>query len=165
MGIFKSIGNFLKKLLDVIRKILAIILIVIAVILFIWATICTGGATLVLFGFVITPTLAVILGVLAVVGAFLIDGKTSAKVVGKIGKAASDAAESVGKAAGSVAEGLFSGLASSPAFWIAGGALLIYLLGRNKQPSTVDAEQKQDPVADVRQDQLAGPGRIQLLEA
>lgn len=131
MGIFKAIGNFLKKILDVIRKVLAIILIIIAVILFIWATICTAGATLVVFGFVITQTMAIILGILAVVGAFLIDGKTASKVVGKIGDAASDAAQSVGQAVGNVAGGLISGVADSPLVWLIGGVALFYLLSGN----------------------------------
>lgn len=134
MGIFKAIGKFLKKILDVIRKVLAIILIIIAVILFIWATICTAGATLVIFGFVITQTMAVILGILAVVGAFLIDGKTATKVVGKIGEAASDAAQSVGQAAGSIAGGLISGIADSPLIWVLGGVALFYLLSSSSTP-------------------------------
>lgn len=142
MGIFKAIGKFLKKILDVIRKVLAIILIIIAVILFIWATICTAGATLVIFGFVITQTMAVILGILAVVGAFLVDGKTATKVVGKIGDAASDAAQSVGQAAGNIAGGLISGIADSPLIWVLGGVALFYLLSNSSTPVGATADSK-----------------------
>lgn len=167
MGIFKAIGRFLKKLLSVIKKILAVLLIIIAVILFIWATICTAGATLVLFGFIITPTLAVILGVLAVVGAFLIDGKTASKVVGKIGEAAGQAAESVGKVVGNVAGGALAGLASSPVFWIAGGVLLLYFFGKSNDSSRVTKrpEQSSDavrprPIKDVNRLKSIAPKQV-----
>lgn len=129
MGLFKAIGRFLKKLLSLIKKILAVLLIVIAVILFVWATICTAGATLVIFGFAISATMAVILGVLAVVGAFLIDGKTASKVVGKIGDAAGKAAESVAGAVGKVTEGAVTGfLGSSGGLLLVGGVLAYFLL-------------------------------------
>lgn len=131
MSFFKKIGGFFKKLLKALKKILAVLLIIIAVVLFIWATICTAGATLVVFGLAITPTIAVVLGAIAITGAFLIDPKTSSKVVGKIGEAAGQAAGAIASATGSVVGGAIKGIVNSPLIWILGGGVAIWLLSRD----------------------------------
>lgn len=128
MGIFKKIAKLFKSLLKAIKKILAVLLIVIAVILFVWATICTAGATLAIAGFLITPMTAVLLGVLAVTGAFLVDKDTAKQVTGKIGDALGNVAESVGNITGSVVGGGVKGLLSSPAVWLVGGIGLLWWL-------------------------------------
>lgn len=128
----KWLTNFFKKLWNAIRKILAVLLIVLAVILLVWATLATGGATLALFGFVLTTTQALIVGGLALAGAFLIDKGTASKTVGKIGEAVSGAAgavgEVVGNAAGGAATGVIGALLGNPYLMIIGIGIVGYFL-------------------------------------
>lgn len=129
---FKWIGKFLKKLLKAIKKILAIVLIVIAICLILWATLLSGGAALVLFGFAISQTAALVIGAVALVGAFLVDGKTAKQVVGKIGDAAGSAAGAVAGAVGSVVGGATGGLVGAlldnPVLMWGGIAVAAYFL-------------------------------------
>lgn len=106
----KWFTKFFKKLLKAIKKILAVVLVIIAVILILWSALATGGATLALLGFTLTTTGAMIAGCVALVGAFLIDGKTAGKVVGKVGDAAGSAAGAVAGAIGSATGGAITGV-------------------------------------------------------
>lgn len=113
-SIFKAIGNFFKKLFSALKKILAVVLIVLAVIIIIWACIFCPPLGGTLFGIAFASSgAALAFGCCLLVGAFLVDRDTAAKVVGKVGEAAGDAAESVGNAAGDVISGVVSGIVSS----------------------------------------------------
>lgn len=129
---FKWFGKFLKKLLKAIKKILAVVLIVIAICLILWATLLSGGAALVLFGFAVSQTAALVIGAVALVGAFLVDGKTAKEVVGKIGDAAGSAAGAIAGAVGSVvggaAGGLIGALLDNPVLMWGGIAVALYFL-------------------------------------
>lgn len=135
----KWLTNFFKKLWNAIRKILSILLIVIAVILLVWATLATGGATLALFGFVLTTTQALIVGGLALAGAFLIDKGTASKTVGKIGEAVSGAAGAVGSvvggAAGGAATGVIGALLGNPYLMAIGIGVAGYFLLKSGKDS------------------------------
>lgn len=137
----KWLTSFFKKLWNAIRKVLAVLLIVLAVILLVWATLATGGATLALFGFVMTTTQALIVGGLALAGAFLIDKDTASEVVGKVGEAVSDAAGAVGGVVGGATGGAVTGvvgaLLGNPYILAIGlGVLGYYLLKSDKEKSS-----------------------------
>lgn len=127
--------NFFKKLWKAIKKVLAVVLIVLAVILLVMVVFASGGLLAPIFGIVLTTTQAILLGVLAITGAFLIDPETASATVGAIGGAVGDAAEAVGSAVGDVVsgatEGIFSALSSSPLLWIALGIGAFWLLGKS----------------------------------
>lgn len=167
MGIFKKIAKLFKSLLKAIKKILAVILIVIAVILFVWATICTAGATLAIAGFLITPTTAALLGIVAVTGAFLVDKDTAQEVTGKIGDALGSVAETVGSTTGKVVGGGVKGLLSSPAVWLVGGFGLLWMLSSSDEPRAVEArepvEQKKKTTSDKRV-MSTGPAKAKDLQ-
>lgn len=132
---FKKLGSLFKKLWNAIRKVLAVLLIIIAVILICFFTFGSGLLIIPFLGIALTPTMALLAGILALTCAFVIDADTSSKVVGKVGDALGDAAKAVGSAAGSVVGGAASGLMSSPIFmWgaIGVGAYLL-LSGDGKQ--------------------------------
>lgn len=118
----KWLKNFFKKLWNVIRKIIAIVLIIIAVIFAVLACFATGGASLIFAMYAIA----------ALAGAFLVDKKTTSKVVGKVGDALGSVAETVGsiggKVAGGVASGVLGVVLNNPALLIAGGILIWWAL-------------------------------------
>lgn len=127
-SVVSAICDVFKAMWKAIRKVLAIVLIIIAVILIVWAAIFCPPLGGMLFGFFLTSTMAYAIGILCLVGAFLIDAETSKKVVGKIGDAVSGAVESVGQVVGgtvgAATGGLLSGLFSS-----SGGMLLLVGVG------------------------------------
>lgn len=125
---FSKIGHFFKKLWDAIRKVLAIILIIIAIILICFATFGTGLLVIPFIGIALTPTMALLAGILALTCAFIVDADTSTEVVGKIGEAVGDAASAVGGAAGDIAGGLFTGVLSSTGGMLLLGGLGLYFL-------------------------------------
>lgn len=146
---FSAIGNFFKKLWDVLKKIIVVVLLILAAVLIIWACLATGP--LLLFGgaMTLTTTLAWVLGILCVTGAFLIDKEYAGKVVGKVGDAVASAAGAVasatGNIVGSVASAGLDALLSSPATWIVGGVLLLYFMGKGNR---TDSSSKSTEVYD-----------------
>lgn len=136
-SIFKAIGNFFKKLFSALKKILAVVLIILAVIVIIWACIFCPPLGGTLFGIAFASSgAALAFGCCLLVGAFLVDKDTAAKVVGKVGEAAGDAAEAVGNAAGDVISGVVSGLFSSDMLlWVALGVGAYFLLSNRKDAS------------------------------
>lgn len=144
----KWFTNFFKKLLKAIKKILAVVLAIIAVILILWSALATGGATLALFGFALSTTGAMIAGCVALVGAFLIDGKTAGKVVGKIGDAAGSAAGAVagavGSATGGAVTGLIGALLHNPVVLGVGLCVLGYYLLSGDEDERVNAQTPQE---------------------
>lgn len=166
MSILSSIGKFFKKLWDAIRKVIAIILLIVAVILIVWSAIVTGGATLTLLGFVLTTTQAFVIGICAVIGAFLIDSETSAEVVGKVGEAVGDAAGAVAGATAGALGGVVEGLLSNPVVIVGLVAVGGYFLLRNPPSGgTVDAAAKRVKVNpgdpdDVRVGSLSESGSM-----
>lgn len=127
---FKKLGSLFKKLWNAIRKVLAVLLIIIAVILICFFTFGTGLLVIPFLGIALTPTMALLAGILALTCAFIVDADTSSEVVGKVGEALGDAAKAVGSAAGSVVGGAASGLFSSPVImWGAIAVGAYFLLG------------------------------------
>lgn len=141
--------DFFKRLWNAIRKVLAVVLIVLAVILLVMVVFASGGLLAPIFGIVLTTTQAILLGVLAITGAFLIDPETASATVGAIGEAAGDAAEAVGSAVGDVVsgatEGVFSALSSSPIFWIALGIGAFWLFGKSGSSDDASDRRKVSP--------------------
>lgn len=136
---FDKIGHFFKKLWDALRKVLAVILIIIAIILICFATFGTGLLVIPFIGIALTPTLALLAGILALTCAFIIDADTSTEVVGKIGEAVGDAAGAVGGAVGDAAGGLLSGLFSSTGgMLLLGGVGLYFLISSGKDDKSDD---------------------------
>lgn len=148
--------DFFKKLWNAIKKVLAVVLIVLAVILLVMVVFASGGLLAPIFGIVLTTTQAMLLGVLAITGAFLIDPETASAVVGAIGEAAGDAAETVGSVIGDVAsgitEGVFSALSSSPLFWIALGIGVFWLLGKSDSSDKASDRRKVSTRGDTSTD-------------
>lgn len=145
---FKKLGSMFKKLWNAIRKVLAIILIIIAVILICFFTFGSGLLIIPFLGIALTPTMALLAGILALTCAFVIDGDTSSEVVGKVGEALGDAAKAVGSATGSVVGGGISGILSSPVMtWglIAVGAY--FLLGSGGKSKKEPKPSKRTAVA------------------
>lgn len=146
---FSKIGNFFKKLWDVLKKIIVVVLLILAAVLIIWACLATGP--LLLFGgaLTLTTTMAWVLGMLCVTGAFLIDKEYAGKVVGKVGDAVASAASAVASAAGnvvgSVASAGLDAILSSPVAWIVGGVLLFYFMGKDNR---TDSSSKSTEVYD-----------------
>lgn len=144
---FDWLKDFFRSIFDAIKKVLAIALLIIAAILIIWSVLATGGATLVIFGYAISTTMAMFLGGLAIVGAFLIDAETAGEVVGKVGEAVGDAVEAVTGAGASIVGGAIKGLFSSPlgiAIAAIGGLVLYNMLTDDDsgQKSTVVYDSK-----------------------
>lgn len=160
---FKWIGKFLKKLLKAIKKILAIVLIVIAICLILWATLLSGGAALVLFGFAISQTAALVLGAVALAGAFLVDGKTAKEVVGKIGEAAGSAAGAVAGAVGSVVGGATGGLVGAlldnPVIMWGGIAVAAYFLLSSGSEKKNDKQANAKPASTQAKPKLGAPAK------
>lgn len=130
-SVLKKIGRFIKKVWDTIRKYIAIILVIVAVIFFFWAALIyvgvLGAATFVIAGVTISITAlgAVLLGVLALTGAFLFDSDAAHKAVGEVADALGEAAKSVGIVAGAVTGGLIGGATSGLFGTTAGKVILI----------------------------------------
>jgi uncharacterized membrane protein len=150
---FKKIGDFFKKLWKAIKKIIVALLLVIAIVLIIWSVIATGGATLAIFGFAISTTMAMVIGVLCVVGAFLVDKDYAGELVGKVGDAVGNAAQAVGEVVGDVASSTLSGFLSSPVgIGLLGvGAYFLLTTSSNKSIDSIDEDDidwVEDPVDD-----------------
>lgn len=124
--------DFFKKLWNAIKKVLTVILIILAVVLLVMAVFATGGLLAPIFGIVLTTTQAILLGVLAITGAFLLDPETASEVSGDIAKAVGSAAGAVtgivGAGVSGAAEGLLESLMSSPLFLVALGVGAYLLL-------------------------------------
>lgn len=137
--------NFFKKLWNAIKKVLAVILIILAIVLLVMAVFATGGMLAPIFGVVLTTTQALLLGVLAITGAFLIDPETASEVTGEIADAVGSGAAAVtgivGAGVAGVAEGVLDTLASSPVFWIAlAVGALVLLKGNDDSYDEISAE-------------------------
>lgn len=147
---FSKLGHIFSKIWDALKRVLAIILIVIAIILICFATFGTGLLVIPFLGIALTPTMALVAGLLALTCAFVVDADTSSEVVGKIGEAAGDAAKSVGGAVGSVVGGAVSGILDSPAaLWIIGGVVTYYLLTSSSgQSEPGEKKKKVETVSD-----------------
>jgi hypothetical protein len=141
---WSKIKSFFKKLWKAIKKVIVAILLIVAVILLVWSAIVTGGATLVILGFTITPAIAMVIGVLAVVGAFLIDAEYAKELTGKIGDAVADAAgaiaEVVAEVGSEVAEKGILAVIKSPV-GIAAIGIGAYFLFFNKKSSPSNSDQ------------------------
>lgn len=168
---FSKLASFFKKLFDLIKKILTILLIIIAVMLLVWACIASGGAVLTVFGFAISQTMAIVLGCLAITGAFLLDPTTAKKVVGKIGEAAGEAAAAVGGAVGNVIGGAASGISSalfgSNGIWLIAAVVGGYFLlssssDEESSRSTSPALRKGDKSRDELPARVANPSTNEL---
>lgn len=141
--------DFFKKLWKAIKRVLTVILIILAVVLLVMAVFATGGLLAPIFGIVLTTAQAVLLGVLAITGAFLLDPETASEVTGNIAEAVGSAAGAVAGVVGAgvsgAAEGLFESLTSSPLFLVALGVGAYFLLKPDSENEIVVTSGKAKP--------------------